>query len=218
MARKNKSKYALLTVLSLGPRTGYDVQRDIRRTIGHFWTESFGQIYPALRLITSEGLATVESQAQEGKPDRRVYTITDKGREVLREWLKTPPEPPPVRNEMLLKLFVGWEVPTGTLMRHVAGLRDHFSHVLKQYESLERLLKAQQRRNPDAVYWLITLRSGQLYTRARFEWCDETLRTLKKIEKAGRKDRRTTRGRSARMSRLMEMVRENFSSAPKQRT
>lgn len=219
MARTNKSKPALLALLSLGPKTGYDIQRDIRRTIGHFWSESYGQIYPALRLIVEEGLATVERQPQDGKPDRKVYAITQQGHAALQAWLHAAPEPPPVRNEMLLKLFVGWQAAPDALMSHLTGLKEHFSSQLVQFGDFERFLKREMRNNPDAMYWLMTVRSGHLYVQARLQWCEEAMSLLKKSMKATKEKKLGTPARTKRMSSLMALAHEvlNPDSLPKQK-
>jgi PadR family transcriptional regulator AphA len=57
----------------------------IRQSVGHFWNESYGQIYPNLKKLASEGLVSRKTERQKGKPDRHVYSITDKGRERLKE-------------------------------------------------------------------------------------------------------------------------------------
>ena len=216
MARTNNSKRAVLAFLSLGPRAGYDIQRDIQKSVGHFWSESYGQIYPALRAIVEEGLATVQTEPQDGKPDRKVYTITKSGHEALQTWLEAAPEPPPVRNEMLLKLFVGWNVPSDVLASHVAGLQQHFSEELAQFAAIERYLKRQLRENPDALYWLMTLRSGQLYLEARLQWCAEALSMLEKIARTEQRNRASPSARTRRMSKLMAEA-QDFASASRSR-
>jgi DNA-binding PadR family transcriptional regulator len=215
MPRTNKSKYALLVLLSLGPRSGYDIKGDIKRSIGHFWNESFGQIYPALRAIVAEGLATVHEEPQQGKPNRKVYTITRQGKTALRQWLETPPEPPPVRNEMLLKLFVGWQAPHDTLKAHVSGLLEHFSQQLAQFAVYERILEEQARENPDVLYWFMTIRSGQLYTQARVQWCKETLSLLATAEEAQESSGLGTAARTKQMSGLMTLAQEAVQAAYK---
>ena len=66
MPRENKTRFAVLAMLSLGPRSGYDIQQQIQRTLGHFWSESHGQIYPTLRKLLAEGLATARTEPGTG--------------------------------------------------------------------------------------------------------------------------------------------------------
>src|ERR1700754_1627141 len=96
---------AVLGLLSMSPMSGYGMRTVISQSIGHFWSESFGQIYPALKRLTAEGCVEKETERQKGRPDRNVYSLTAKGRERLREWLVVPAVPEVPRNELLLKLF-----------------------------------------------------------------------------------------------------------------
>ena len=79
MPRENKTKYAVLGLLAYAPLSGYDIRRIYAQSLGNFWSESYGHIYPILKRLEDEGLATREVQRQTGKPDRNVYTITDAG-------------------------------------------------------------------------------------------------------------------------------------------
>ena len=79
MPRESKTDYALLGLLSLMPMSGYDMKAFISTSIGFFWHESYGQIYPALRRLHENGLVEREVEAQNGKPDRHLYTVTEAG-------------------------------------------------------------------------------------------------------------------------------------------
>src|SRR2546422_3368909 len=104
--RANTSRYAILGVLSRRPMSGYDVKKLIERSIAHFWSESYGQIYPILNRLAAEGLAERRRERQRGKPDRHVYSLTSKGRAELLRGLALPPRLQPLRSQVLLKLFL----------------------------------------------------------------------------------------------------------------
>ena len=69
----------LLGLLNVEPMSGYDLGQTIRGSIGHFWNESYGQIYPNLKRLAVDGLVVSKTQKQKGKPDRHIYSITKKG-------------------------------------------------------------------------------------------------------------------------------------------
>jgi len=113
MARRSSSgSEVLLGLLTIEPMSGYDLGQTIRVSIGHFWNESYGQIYPNLKRLAAEGLVTAKAERQKGKPDRHIYSITPKGRERLAQWLAVAPQPEVPRNELLLKLFFGSRLST----------------------------------------------------------------------------------------------------------
>ncbi len=106
MSKYNDTTYAILGILTTSCRSGYAIKQFIDQSLTHFWKISYGQIYPALKLITEEGLAELQTHQQPGKPDRHDYILTDKGKDVLKSWLEQPVVQMPFeRNEVLLKLF-----------------------------------------------------------------------------------------------------------------
>jgi DNA-binding PadR family transcriptional regulator len=70
-----------LGILTRGDATGYEIKKTVEEGgYRHFAEASFGSIYPALNRLTEEGLVSVHPEAQEKRPDRKVYTITAAGR------------------------------------------------------------------------------------------------------------------------------------------
>ena len=108
MARKTgTTEYAVLGMLARGPGSGYDLKKRIEGSVAHFWSESYGQIYPILARLASRQLVERRLERQKGKPDRYVYSITAEGRESLGAWLGEPVREQGFRSELLLKLFFG---------------------------------------------------------------------------------------------------------------
>ena len=138
MPRENKTKYAVLGLLAYAPMSGYDVKRIYAQSLGNFWSESYGHIYPILKRLEDEGLATRSVEHQDGKPDRNVYTITELGREELHRWLAQPLDPHKERVELLLKLFHGWEVGPAVMIEHVKRTRAEHEALLQEVRPLRR--------------------------------------------------------------------------------
>lgn len=75
----NDTTYAILGILTTDCKSGYEVKQLIDRSLHHFWKISYGQIYPALKLIVEEGLAKVSPASTTGRSDKREYHLTEKG-------------------------------------------------------------------------------------------------------------------------------------------
>src|ERR1043166_3201232 len=74
-----------LGILTRGDATGYEIKKLFEDDdYQHFVEASFGSIYPALSRLTEEGLVSVREEAQEKRPDRKVYSITPAGRAARR--------------------------------------------------------------------------------------------------------------------------------------
>jgi PadR family transcriptional regulator AphA len=187
---KSSSRYAILGLLSLKSMSGYDIRQLAQKSIGHFWSESYGQIYPTLRQLVKEGLATGRTERNKGKPDRNVYSITANGLGELRSWLKLPVARENPRSELLLKLFFSGRVPLPESIQHVNRYRVEHQQLLEIYDQAEKQLKKQYSGNPDLSFWLITISFGRHRSQAYVNWCDQTLKIL---GKNGRGPREKTR-------------------------
>ena len=98
-------KTVCLGMLTRGPASGYDLKKYFESTFGHFFAAGYGSIYPALNSLAESGLVTCTEIAQDGKPDRKVYRITDEGRACLMGALDNPEPAHKLRSEFLATLF-----------------------------------------------------------------------------------------------------------------
>lgn len=180
--RENKTKYAVLGLLSRRPQSGYDMRKQYMGSAGNFWSESYGQIYPILKQLEAEGLATFTVDHNEGRPDRKVYQITEAGREALREWLVSPAETFRYRVEVLLKVMHGIEVGPEMTIEHVQRFRKEHEALLQRYGGITEQLKEQYRDAPNLQYSLLTVSCGEHVSQAFIEWCDEAIARLRALE------------------------------------
>jgi DNA-binding PadR family transcriptional regulator len=176
----------LLGVLAIEPMSGYDLGLTIRQSVGHFWNESYGQIYPNLKKLATGEFVSRKVERQKGKPDRQIYSITEKGRERLKKWLAVPPQPEIPRNELLLKLFFGEQVPAEILIGYVEQMANEHRNLLELLERAERQEIDKNRHYPGAPYWRIAAHFGQMEMNAHLRWAEETLAELKKIARKRR--------------------------------
>lgn len=167
----------MLGLLSLGEGTGYDLKRRAESSIGHFWAESYGQIYPTLKQLEAEGLATCTTEPPQanGRPVRIVYAITEAGLAELKAWLAVPPRLEPFRSELLLKLFFGSVSGPKVHVAHLQRLRDEETARLARYRQIESELERRYARSRGLPYWLMTLSYGRHRSQAVVDWIDETL-------------------------------------------
>jgi PadR family transcriptional regulator PadR len=77
------SKFFILSVLHQRPMHGYDIARAVERTTNGCCSPTEGTIYPALREFEEGGYVTSEAEVVSGR-ERKVYTLTDRGREAFK--------------------------------------------------------------------------------------------------------------------------------------
>jgi DNA-binding PadR family transcriptional regulator len=185
--RSSSSREVLLGLLTVEPMSGYDLGQSIRASIGFFWNESYGQIYPNLKKLAAAGMVTAKAEKQKGKPDRQVYSITPRGRAHLEKWLAVEPQPEVPRNELLLKLFFGTQAGPKTVIGYVERMAQSNKAYLEKFRQIERELLSQMGRYPDVPYWRMAARFGQMELEAHVRWTEETLTALRKMEASRRR-------------------------------
>jgi DNA-binding PadR family transcriptional regulator len=97
-------QYAILGFLSWQALSGYDLKKLFEASTALYWSGNNNQIYRALIQLRNEGLVTVETRNQTSGPSKKIYTITQQGRDALRAWVGAAPEAPLLRNGFLVQL------------------------------------------------------------------------------------------------------------------
>ena len=99
-------KTMCLGVLSLGDATGYEIRKQFEDgPFAFFHAAGYGSIYPALGRLDADGLVSCTEMAQDGRPDKKVYSITEAGSDAFRKALHKVPTEDKIRSEALFMLF-----------------------------------------------------------------------------------------------------------------
>ncbi len=185
MAKENRSKFAILGMISLGPMSGYDIRKVSALSIAHFWKEDYGHIYPTLKLLVAEGLAEKTEERVPGKPLRHSYSITGAGREALASWLAEEPNPPNLRIEILLKVFLGAKAEGNRIASMLEVQEKSCRAAQAELRGTEAHLNGEIAKGGEsgreARFQLMTLRYGKSYYESLGTWCRETLEELRSL-------------------------------------
>ena len=100
----NNLGYAILSALGRKPCSGYELAQYLEA----LWPAKHSQIYPQLTKMEKKGLLVFEHIVQTGKPDKKICSITEKGKETLRKWVVESPSDPMMRDELLIKVNSIW--------------------------------------------------------------------------------------------------------------
>ena len=144
------SKTLCLAVLLKGDASGYEIKKTLESApLSHFQDTSFGSIYPALNRLTAHGQAVCREEAQDKRPDKKVYSITQDGRRALVEALLQPPGPDRYRSDFLFVLFLAELLPAGHLAQVVDARIALYDERIAHMEACDG---AQGRAAPDHVH------------------------------------------------------------------
>lgn len=128
------TKTLCLGVLTRGDASGYEIKKAFEDgPFGHIQEIGFGSIYPALAQLLKDGLVSVTRFAQEGRPDKKVYSLTATGRLALLDALDEPTEADKVRSDFLFRMMFAHLLSPSVL----EAMIDERTAILKS--SIERL-------------------------------------------------------------------------------
>lgn len=126
-------KILCLGVLSRGESTGYEIRKQFEEgSFAHFQDAGYGSIYPALKKLTDEGLVQGVDQRQDGRPDRKVYRITSRGRQALYDAVNGPLAEDKFRSDFLFMLCFADLVSPRELDRRIDERIAHHRAMLEQ--------------------------------------------------------------------------------------
>ncbi|MFG3016848.1 PadR family transcriptional regulator [Streptomyces cinerochromogenes] len=181
-------EHAILVSLLEKPGSGYELARRFERSIGYFWTATHQQIYRVLKRMENDGWVDVRDVPQQGRPDKKEYSVADLGRAALTSWLHDPIEPESVRHDLAVKIRgAAFDEDPSALIREVERHRQAHRNRLAHYlagEARDFPVPEASGTGPgaslDAERELqhVVLRGGIAYERMMIDWLDDVLATL----------------------------------------
>ncbi|HIP22164.1 MAG TPA: PadR family transcriptional regulator [Rhodobacteraceae bacterium] len=165
----------ILGLLTVSPMSGYDLKKTIDISLNFFWAESFGQLYPQLKMLKDEALIELLPQTGDSGREKKTYKITEKGRGVLAEWILQNPVIRPQRDELLLKMFFATEGDPSAIRDHCVQSRSDAEALLQRYVAIDAQLRDMPEDREKAKYWRMTLKLGISQTQNYIRWCDDVV-------------------------------------------
>jgi PadR family transcriptional regulator AphA len=188
MVRLVSLRGAILGFLSLEPCSGYTLKQRFDGSVASFWSATQSQIYRELHGLEREGLVATERQPGDGKPDRKVYSLTDAGRAALDAWLAEPLEPLQLRHPLLLKVVFAAEQPPEALDAVLARYADGITATRRDYAArLESdAIFGLARSEPERTLWRLAIEHGVAWCDMELGWVERTRRALARKTKGAR--------------------------------
>jgi DNA-binding PadR family transcriptional regulator len=174
-------RHAILAALLDGDASGYELSKRFDVSVANFWTAVPQQLYRELEQMKGKGLVDAHVVEQERRPNKRVYALTDAGREELAEYTATATtRPTAIRDELLVKLVALESGDADAIARAVAQRLEQARGKLAFYERLrDRALdgraESEYLRDADRVGPYLTLMRGLAYERENVAWCRSVL-------------------------------------------
>jgi len=176
-------KHTLLGFLTYGPRTGYDLKKEMDNSTQFFWYAALSQIYPTLKQLEDDGWVESREEEQEGRPDRVVYHLTERGRAAFLDWLQEPvDELQRYKDVALLKLFFAGKLNKEAILHHLRVQLDLHRARRRQYEEevgpyVEQVIESSKQER-EGIMWRLVQGLGEQYEQTSIAWLEEAIATV----------------------------------------
>ncbi len=178
-------KHGILGLLSYGSMSGYDISRTFKDSLNYFWTAQTSQIYRELQTLKEKGWANNEIVEQKGKPDKKVFSITESGRQELNRWLTDDNTEFAVRSPLLMKIFFRGERSIDENIQYFDKMQEKGKTFISMMQRPPESLINYSEKIDDplkAVYWKMTLEYGIMYQQMYLNWVEKCKKELEEIK------------------------------------
>lgn len=167
---------AILICLADGPLTGYELAKTFDTSIGFFWRADHQQIYRELKRLGGDELVTSEHVVQQGRPNKSIYSITQKGRERLKFWAEERSPPSSIKDDMMVQLYGLDHVDIDHMRTHIEERLARHRQLLKLYERIaETGFSEVDPQDAGRVGKFLGLQLGIRYETMWIGWCEDAL-------------------------------------------
>jgi len=178
--------HTILALLAKHPGSGYDITKHFEEGLSCYWKATQQQVYRELGKLTKEEKVSFETVPQVGKPDKKLYKITEQGWAELTRWYAEPTEPTPIREDLLVKILIGYKMPQPLVIQEIRHRQELHRAQLAFYQEKE----AEHLSNPchdqeatlERQFMYLTLKRGIAYETSWLTWCDEVMAVLEQSE------------------------------------
>ena len=165
--------HAILGLLTVTPMTGYELKTQaFDHTIAHFWQADQAQIYRTLNTMAEQGWVESKLELQEGRPNRKVYHITELGRAELCRWLQAEQPLPTYRESFLVQMFFASELDDQAILSHIERQREGHAARLARYQALPLPTLDDPQLDRQKLFWRLTLEMGIAIEKAYLDWLE----------------------------------------------
>lgn len=173
-------RHGLLGLLNDDPMTGYELDKAFKAALYASWHVQTSQVYYELGKMEALGLVSTELVIQTSRPNKKIYYIEEKGREVFKKWLLEDhiQEEMAMKHPFLMQFFFAGE---NSPLENVQMLKQFKEACIQQLEMLKatdnkgKQYKEEMKEPEKAQYWWYVAKFNLNYYKMCIQWADEIL-------------------------------------------
>ena len=182
-------KHGLLGLLNYGQMSGYDLDKVFKASLNFFWSAQTSQVYRELNTMEKAGWLSSKVQIQTDKPNKKLYSITDAGKEELERWLSGDHAEKKIvtRDEFLLRLFFSGERSVQDNIETLKIFKSRYEKALEEMSKTGSNINHYREEIDDdsnlrTTYWELTARFGMAYMNMCVDFAESAIQTLEGVE------------------------------------
>lgn len=186
---------AVLAALLEGESSGYDLAKDFDASVANFWPATPQQLYRELDRLAAQGLIQARIVHQERRPNKRMFSLTEAGRDAIRQFTAKAPRPSVIRDELLIKVQAADAGDTAAVRESIRERLQWASAKVQRYQRLRmRMLDGRSEEQylveTERVGPYLTLMRGISFEEENIRWAEHALTIIERRLSAGAPPRR----------------------------
>ncbi len=174
-------KYAILGLLEVNSMSGYDLKKYFDSSVNSYWAATHSQIYRTLDDTTKEGLTKSEVIQQDKNPNKKLFSITEKGKEDLISWLKIKKPLPVIRHQILLQFSLSNLLNKEQILQLLEDYKMQLDEKICILKSpLHQTSIKYARNKKEKLLWELTLENGIMYYKNEIDWTEKCITQINK--------------------------------------
>jgi DNA-binding PadR family transcriptional regulator len=183
-------QFGILGLLDYSPMTGYKLKKVFDKSINNIWTASLSQIYRELGALEKKGFVNSKIEEQDDRPDKKIYSITEKGKQAFTGWLNDAPNEfiSHKRDEFMLKLLFSARLGK----KHVKKQLEHFvedrvgfiNNIKADSDKMSQKpqLNGKEISEKESLYISFVVKRAIMTSEILIQWANECIEKLDKLK------------------------------------
>lgn len=176
-------KYALMGFLDIYPMSGYDLVKAFDYAALYYWHATHTQIYKTLKEMEKDGWINGVVMYQTDNPNKRVYSLTKRGKDEFSKWLREEPELPGQKHAFLIKFTYSQGLSDQELLSQLSAYEQMLKARLSMLQSEEKRAYMQMARSDkERLLWSMSNENGIMYYKNEIDWIGKARQVITRGE------------------------------------
>lgn len=176
-------RHAVLAALLDGEHSGYQLTKLFDVGVSNFWYAAPQQLYAELTKLEADGLVAGREVVQQGRPNKRVFTVTEAGVAELAAFAAAPAKPLLIRDDLVVKVHAVDVLDPAPLIAQLLERAEQAAAKLALFETMLKRLRGDRDeeaflREGERIGPYLSCLAGCRLEREMRDWCLSTARTL----------------------------------------